>query len=205
MTNQATPHQAIEELIPWYVNGTLNEADMAVVSRHVARCQCCQTEVSASIRESQALHETTESQFSTLLSKEANQFAELQKRLPVSRQKIRRVAWQPALATVAALLIAVLIPVEYLPETARRQHASFEARTAPPASHHRQVVQVIFRADTPEQTIHRLFWESGAEVLGSPTAAGVYRIGLQESVGDPNRLLERLQSHPAVRWAVHEQ
>ena len=40
-------HQAAQELLPWFVNGTLDADEAAQVGAHVAQCSACQADVAA--------------------------------------------------------------------------------------------------------------------------------------------------------------
>ena len=42
-------HQTIVELIPWYVNGTLNEVETDRVSAHLAGCATCRAQIDAEL------------------------------------------------------------------------------------------------------------------------------------------------------------
>ncbi len=44
-TNTSRSHQDIRELLPWYVNGTLDESEHNDVDAHVAGCERCSSDV----------------------------------------------------------------------------------------------------------------------------------------------------------------
>jgi anti-sigma factor RsiW len=48
-------HQAAEELLPWFVNGTLEGEELALVVQHLEECVRCQHELDA-LRELQAAY-----------------------------------------------------------------------------------------------------------------------------------------------------
>jgi anti-sigma factor RsiW len=59
-TNQAREerqHQRISELIPWYVNGTLEAAERQAVEAHAAVCPRCQEELAAAAQLARAIQE----------------------------------------------------------------------------------------------------------------------------------------------------
>jgi anti-sigma factor RsiW len=41
----ASVHRQVDRLLPWYVNGTLDETELALVTAHVAQCARCQADV----------------------------------------------------------------------------------------------------------------------------------------------------------------
>ena len=59
-TNQAREerqHQRISELIPWYVNGTLESTERQAVEAHAAGCPRCQEELAAATQLARAIQE----------------------------------------------------------------------------------------------------------------------------------------------------
>ena len=42
---EGDPHQAISELIPWYVNDTLENDERERVAQHIAECPACAQEI----------------------------------------------------------------------------------------------------------------------------------------------------------------
>ena len=46
-----TDHHQSEKLIPWYVNGTLHENEMATLGAHLEHCPQCRSEVELELEE----------------------------------------------------------------------------------------------------------------------------------------------------------
>lgn len=42
---ETKPHQDVWELLPWYVNGTLDDTEREAVKQHISNCQRCETEL----------------------------------------------------------------------------------------------------------------------------------------------------------------
>lgn len=42
---QSSEHRSVDELLPWYVNGTLDDRERAQVERHLTTCSSCQENV----------------------------------------------------------------------------------------------------------------------------------------------------------------
>jgi anti-sigma factor RsiW len=191
-------HQQVALLMPWYVNGTLNEQEMASVESHLAGCTACRAALDADVNEARALHAgNDEARVAALVAGRERAFESLRAQLH-SGAPHRRPAvparWVPALA--ALLVIGAVLPAAWLaPEP-----TIYHLRTSSVASES-PVLQVVFRGGTSSEDIELLIRTSGT-LLGPPTSGGVYRIAL--ATDDPQALLARIRSHPAVRWAEIE-
>jgi hypothetical protein len=213
-----THHDDARLLIPWYVNGTLNEQDMAQVEQHLEGCTECRVSVSEGITSAQRLHRSLnrslkqddhETRLDRLLASRKQHFSALSARLGTNRSQsasrppaanVRSRLLIPALVT--SLIIAVAVPVVFYtqPDTQPEDPTLFELRTDNPESTS-PVLQLVFKADVSERDIELLLNASGS-TIGQPTDYGVYRIAL--STSDPMAMLARLRDHPAVRWAEIE-
>jgi hypothetical protein len=191
-------HHDVSLLLPWYVNGTLNEADMARVQAHVASCEGCRKAVDRNVREARDLQgHDDEARVSALIARRDREFGALRERLPGRRRSAPRgpPRWVPALA--ALLVVVLVIPASWL---ARSEPTYYELRTNA-AIEDSPVLQLVFREGTSHEDIDLLIRTSGRQ-LGAPTASGIYRIAL--TAEDPDALLSRIRTHPAVRWAEIE-
>jgi anti-sigma factor RsiW len=191
-------HQQTALLMPWYVNGTLNEQEMASVESHLAGCTACRAALDADVAEARALHAgNDEARVAALVAGRERAFESLRAQLH-SGAPHRRPAvparWVPALA--ALLVIGAVLPAAWLMPGPTIYHL----RTSTVASES-PVLQVVFREGTSTEDIDLLIRTSGT-LLGPPTSGGVYRIAL--ATDDPQALLARIRSHPAVRWAEIE-
>ena len=74
-------HQAVLELIPWYVNGTLAEREMDQVSGHVASCAACAEVVKQEVSMAQRVR-AQPARLEELLVRQDQAFAQLQNSLP---------------------------------------------------------------------------------------------------------------------------
>jgi hypothetical protein len=198
-------HDPVWKLLPWYVNGTLNEGEMAAVSRHLSSCASCQAEVDEEMRRLRSLHERNPQRLNTMLSKEQDSFEQLLESLPERPRSRRRIFWQPALAAAVAvaagLMLVVLAPPVPDPETLPSDTV-FGVQTSTGLMSQTPVVQVIFHPETPEQDIRTFLIESGSELLGNPSPQGVYRIAIGGTNVD--EAMVQVRGHPAVRWAERE-
>ena len=84
-------HQAAEELLPWFVNGTLDGDDLALVEQHLGECARCQHEID-SLRELQAAYVGSD-----VAPDAAQSFRKLRRQLDQSRTEWRHRSPLPGL------------------------------------------------------------------------------------------------------------
>jgi anti-sigma factor RsiW len=193
-------HEHTEQLIPWYVNGTLDEQDMARVQQHLTDCRACRTTVEESLGLARQLHRPQDDpRVEALIARQDDNLAALRARLHprpvVSRRTFRLV---PMLAALVVLTVPVAFVATGVPPLGT-EHL-FEARTTTTTSQ-RPVLQLVFVPGTSAEDIALLLAASGT-VIGEPSQHGVYRIAL--ATDRPEELLMRIRRHPAVRWAEIE-
>jgi anti-sigma factor RsiW len=203
-------HRHIHELIPWYVNGTLDEREMDLVTTHTAQCASCaeavKKEVSLARRLRErpaALDDLTAMQIpalnalqTELSSSTAATPAARASRQASLRERFRLRAWQWSAAAAAVLVIVASASFVV-------GRASFDPTyqvMTNAADHNGVVIQLIFHPRTSEQDIRHLLADGGAVLLGNPSDRGVYRLALPADV-DGKAYADRLRAHPAVRWA----
>lgn len=197
-------HDQITELIPWYVNGTLDEREMDEVSEHVAQCTECTDEIRREVQLARALR-SEPTGLDALLARQGDNLRQLQARIHRPGNRWRRgtrlMIRQPPLLAACAVLLVLGIGAGLLLAGAP-QRSGYELLTNPPVSG-APVVQVIFHAEAREQDLRALLLDSGGRMLGNPSARGVYRIALPAD-SDAVVYARRLHGHPAVRWAEAE-
>lgn len=191
-------HQDVTQLLPWYVNGTLNEREMAAVEAHLEGCEDCRDTMARDVQEARWMHAGgDEARIAGLCAHRGREFDSLRRRLgrpsvPVPAAPPR---WLPALA---ALFVIALAPQAVW--LSRGEPTLYELRTSNLASE-APVLQLVFREGTSQEDIDLLIRASGT-LLGTRTGHGIYRIAL--ATDDPHAQLERIRAHPAVRWAEIE-
>lgn len=188
-------HQAIALLIPWYVNGTLNENETDRVSEHVSECARCAAAVEAEMQLSQGLR-IPPSGLSKLEAHEQSGFASLLMRMNRA-DRHRSPLWLGA----AAVLLLAISSVAFLGGR-YSQDVSFEAMTRE-SMQDRPVLQLIFHPETTERDLRLLILDSNGALLGGPSTKGVYRLALPMDV-DAGSYADRLRLHPALRWVEVE-
>ena len=172
-----------EELLPWYVNGTLSDEEMNIVRAHLSVCDSCRRET----------------EFLTMLGNEA--------RVPVDTavldlarrrfmQKIKSDAsprkhsqwWRPAFAAAAVLVIVFqfMIIINYETGTSEYQPAGVDYAGV--------VYQISFQEGALEQDIRRFLQSADATIIDGPGSLGIYRIRAK----DNERVMEAVKSGEAI-------
>jgi predicted anti-sigma-YlaC factor YlaD len=201
MPNPVRPddaHDQAEELLPWYATGQLDEADRALVERHLSSCEACQKQLSG--------EHVLIDQFRSLDLKVASGWAKLRAQIaPQPRRQSRfadgiRESWdflsRPAVAAFATAQLAfvVLAGGALLSLSRPSYHALGGTSVGPTAN-----VIVIFRADATEQDVREALRSSGASLVGGPTPADAYL--LHVPANRRASALAKLQSDDDVQMA----
>lgn len=187
-------HHDIEQLIPWYVNGTLNEAEMDLVNQHLGSCSSCTQSVEAEVFFARKLR--AEPGGIRQLPHADAAWTDFTVRLPRRHPPTRSVPVAALLSLTLIIASASFLAGQHL------QRPLFETMTTP-QTHDGTVVQVMFEPGVPEHAIRRVVLESGGIVIAGPTATGIYRIVL--SAGDNgSATVAHLRGLPGVLWVSLE-
>ena len=193
-------HRAVDAVLPWFINGTLEDALVDRVERHLRECSRCRSEV-AFLKEIQ----------------EACRLAELAPDpTPAYHALSRRIARGPK-GSLADLGRAVFGQWRKVPRWARWTIAGQAAavfalvlaivpsgsgsgeiyRTlGTPASAGGPTVAVVFEPGTRESELRHTIASVGARIVDGPTETHAYV--LQVPAGDEAQALARLRAAPGV-------
>jgi len=174
-------HQNVQELLPWFVMGTLDDDDRATVEQHIEGCAACRGEIAWH----QQMHNANIAQ---PLARDADRaFAALRARLPGSLQPRPQAGWlssalewwrmqQPWLRwsfalqplAIAGLAVALLSGVGRSAE----DQGAFHALSRPADAAARLVV--VFSPQATQADMRRVLLANGAHIVDGPTAADAY-------------------------------
>ncbi|MEQ8357655.1 MAG: hypothetical protein RH942_19120 [Kiloniellaceae bacterium] len=185
MAQNGTRDEALDLLLPWYVNGTLSDDELERVEDYLARSTQARDEVEL-LRQlhRQVKEEPQENSPGELglqrLKREIEQ-AERQDQGSGDKLAGRTVTvasfWRP-LAVAACLAVVVQAGVMIgLPGGTGGdvEPAGGEVALVPP------VLQVTFAPDATEREIREVLQSAGASIADGPSALGVYGLRLQQS------------------------
>lgn len=192
-------HERMSELLPWYVNATLDRREAAQVERHLASCADCRKESErfrAVARGQEEGWAPSPAHFARVMARiDAPSFG--QRLASWFKETPRPVRW--AFALQGAALVALIAVVALRP-------AVFETLSRPPAAaSSRARLHVVFASDLSEEGMRRLLQGARAIIVDGPSAEGVYTVELSLPAADRERareIADRLAKDPKVRFAA---
>ena len=193
-------HDAVQQLLPWHVNGTLAAEETARVEAHLAECEECRHDLSRErelAREVALLPLDVDEGWQAMTMRLPDQISKRPGgRLPLF-SRAGPVGWAVGGALAASVAFAVAIVGLQQPlAPAQTFHALGSAGAAAPG----QVI-VLFRPDTTAQQMRALLAAQRARVVDGPTAAGAYVLRVDgrspaEAIGALRRSSEVVLAEP---------
>ena len=197
-TMSDTEHQALQDLLPWYASGALDEAEAERMQQHLRGCAVCRDDLAW-----QRKLLETEGPLPAGLDPE-RALARLMPQLaspPASigpGQRLRAwlagAGWQGWAVGAQFAAIAVLVAVQLLP---RDEAPAYQALGRGPAS--TPDLRVVFRLEARLQDVQRILQANGAQIIGGPTVTGAYMLEVEPGRQAP--LLAALRADPSVETA----
>jgi anti-sigma factor RsiW len=191
------PHRQTQQLLPWYVTGTLDREETALVEQHVGECAECREDLeteAALAREIKALpggarQGGADQGWAALkASIEAGQAS-----LAPNAMR-RRVPTRWNLAGAAGLAIAASVATFLL----MRPPSLYRTLSAPPGAASGNLI-VIFTPETPEAALRAVLQRNGARIVDGPTSVGAYVLHVAED--QRAAVLARLKSNRNISVA----
>jgi anti-sigma factor RsiW len=196
-------HRRVDELLPWFVNGTLDGDDSAAVEQHVRECARCRREVDL-LKQLQAVCAIDEP------SPDAT---------PSYRRLQQRIDGRRGLSSLAIRLRGLVRPWQRAPTWTRWAIAAEFAgivmlaawvtlpsgesaglyRTLGTSAAHAArggTLAVIFAPEATESELRRIVQSAGARVVDGPTESNAYV--LEVPAGHRDAVLAGLRAEPAV-------
>ncbi|ATQ76939.1 hypothetical protein CR152_22295 [Massilia violaceinigra] len=192
-------HQAMRDLLPWFVNGTLDDAEAESVRAHLPHCAQCAGEVEWQ----RQLHAVAPGEPAGLDPERA--LARLMPRLgpqeraaPAAANGLRAWlggGWMPwALAGQGALIALMAFQVIAPGAKGDGYQALSNGEKAPAGA-----MVVMFRPDASLRDVQRILHASGARVVDGPTVTGAFVLGAPQE--RQAGALAALRADPAVQLA----
>jgi anti-sigma factor RsiW len=188
MTGNVVPfdpavHKVVDALLPWYVNGTLEPGEHAMVEQHLAHCIRCRGEIEW-LRElcNACVKVDSDSGSSTAFAKLRRH---LDERSPAqgatghSTTPARTTPWlRWALATQFAVIavLAVALLRDAQPPAVYRTLAAPEMSAA-----RKGALVIVFDPGTTEPAMRRVLRSAGASIVSGPTPQGAYILDVPDS------------------------
>jgi hypothetical protein len=193
------PHQQVQQLLPWFVNGTLEAAERHLVEEHLAACTECATDLTHERKFADA--------YVSFDAPATNGWTALKERAvtaQATRSSSRRhwFAARPGrLAAIAAsqllLVTASVTAYRVLSEGEQPVYhvLGAEGTTLPPEGN----VVVIFRPDVTEQAMRMTLLAAQARIVNGPTRASGYVLAVAPT--ERTHALELLRARSEILLA----
>jgi anti-sigma factor RsiW len=200
-----SPHQSSQELLPWFLNGTLDADESAQVEQHLRTCAACRSELQC-LRELQSAYVESE------LAPEAEvALGRLLPRLdPVVPDDRRgagapRAPWSGLFPVWTKIALAAQFGVIFAlgwavvqPDRAVPQYRLLAAAGVP--AHAAGDLVVVFDPATPQREVTRILRGAGARVVDGPTASNGLVLAVPKGHLQP--VLTSLRAEPLVVLAA---
>ncbi len=194
----AAAHKVTDALLPWFVNGTLEGDELALVERHLGECLRCQHEVEW-LRELHAACIAGEA-----MPGASAAFRNLRRQLEEPREGrdsiagLRRSRGRARLwsrwAIAAQLVVIAVLGILLLSDTDGPTYRTLSARSATvPATGN---LVVVFDPATTEAEVQRILRGAGARIVDGPTQANAYVLEVPR--GQTDRAAQAIKAERAA-------
>jgi anti-sigma factor RsiW len=212
--NTAAEHQEIGQLLPWFVNGRLSEADCQRVDAHLRVCEACTAELAAQQRiyGVMSVDAGVERMPVAGLNRLRTRIESLDEAAPApaapdaaahsaapagSRFRQRRGAIAASIAMMAVGALAALLWNQHERRIAPAKYYTVTTTAQQPAD---TVIRAVFAPTVTLSELQGLLDEAHLKIVSGPTEAGVYSLSMSGSQS-VDWSLQRLRGHEVVRFA----
>ena len=211
--NTAAEHQEIGELLPWFVNGRLSEADHQRVDAHLRVCEACSDELAAQRRiyGVMSVDAGVERMPTAGLKRLRLRIESLDEAGPApaapdevarsdapaaSSSRQRRGAIAASIAMTAVGALAALLWNQH----ERRIAPAYYTVTTTAPQPANTAIRAVFAPTATLSELQELLDDAHLKIVSGPTEAGVYSLAMS---GSPSAdwSLRRLRGHDVVRFA----
>jgi hypothetical protein len=212
-----TDHQALQDLLPWYASGALDQAEADRVQEHLPGCAACRADLAwqrklletegplpAGLDPERALARLMPQLEHAAVPAAAATPAPLPGAPTTAaapagwagllRAWIGGVGWQGWAIGAQFAAIAVLAALQLMPRT---EAPVYQALGRGPAS--TPDLLVVFKPEARLQEVQRILQANGAQIIGGPTVTGAYMLDVE--AGRQAGLLAALRAAPSVETA----
>jgi hypothetical protein len=177
-------HERAQMLLPWRVNGTLDDAEAALLDAHLAECAECRADLAAET----ALRDAVAGMPVPELARPALQPSQAKLRPAARRRFLARpvpLGWALAGSAAAAAAVALFLA---LPPAERGADDSYQLLGSGDAASGNVIV--MFVPDATERDMRAALEQAGGRIVDGPTPSGAYivRVGPAERPAALERL-----------------
>jgi anti-sigma factor RsiW len=219
--SEADLHRQVTELVPWYVNGTLEGAERAAVTAHLPGCPACREELARC----QALAAAVQSAVDVAGAPGPGRIARVLASIELLEATgARRTGWRGrwravvewvgdlfdrtpgpvrwGVAAQAALLVLVVGLIAWPGVWSPRAPDRTLADGGEPRVGREALIHVVFAEDITERELRTLLRRVEGRIVDGPSAVGLYTLDVRASTPDRAApIIEILRGDPKVRLA----
>jgi len=163
----------IEELLPWYANGTLAQDEKDLVEDALSNSETLREELSILNMMREQVQQEQAPEVSEL------GWRRLQKQIKTEEPAKARFEWfKPATAVAAVFIVALQVGILTNQDTAMDTELLSGSAVILNSPH--WIVQLEFKDDASWQQVHELLTSSGAQLVEGPSTLGLVRIAVPE-------------------------
>jgi anti-sigma factor RsiW len=213
IANTAAEHREIGELLPWFVNGRLSEADRQRVDAHLRVCEACSDELAAQQRIYGVMSvdagveripmaglNRLRMRIDSLDAVPASTAPERDVRSEApagSSLRQRRGAIAASIALTAVGALAALLWNQHERRIAPANYYTVTTTAPQPAT---TAIRAVFAPTVTLSELQALLDDAHLKIVSGPTEAGVYSLAMSGSAS-VDWSLQRLRGHEVVRFA----
>lgn len=193
-------HQLAFELLPWFVNGTLEPAERTVVEQHLHECAACRRELdwlqqlsNAYVSSEPALD--SEGAFERLVPQLQRQDAPVAAPSPFAWLRSCLSDTGVWLRFAVAMQFGVIVALGWA--VALRELPAYHGLGATPTRASGSII-VVFDPAARESDVRRILRGIGARVVDGPTTANGYVLEMTDAAGTTAAALAHLRAESAV-------
>jgi anti-sigma factor RsiW len=196
-------HPVVQELLPFFINGTLSELERARVVRHLTGCANCR----AALNEERRLMEWMRAAPDPAGDAQAA-WARLARAVGTeSRSRARQRWWRPVWAWSLGLAAAAAVLLLFAPIVVVDQDShtnAYRTLSSEPARMHAgsSTIRAVFVPRATLGDIEKLLAGTGCQIVSGPSPRGVYTLAVPDtSAAEPDEVLAALRASPLVALA----
>lgn len=192
------PHEEVQELLPWLVNGTLSPDELEHVETHLAECTECRAELVAERQLAAAIESSpadTEGAWDRMEKRLDIKALPLIKPTPGFWKRRVSLGWAVAGPIAAAAAVAAVM-ISFVPRpVAEPQYRALSAAQAPAAAN----LIVQFQPAAPVRDVQAALASVDARLVDGPTATGAYLLRVDD--GKRELAVKHLRDNQAIALA----
>jgi anti-sigma factor RsiW len=202
-------HRAMNELIPWYLNETLDQTARSRIDRHLAACPRCRTDIAfeRAVQRSLAAQPAVEYMPAASLKRLNAMLDKLQPARPHPFRAMRRPPRLAVAASIALLSLTIgagVVTVGRLILGGGQESARYHTVTTSRLKSPDETIRAVFAPDMTMAELQHVLDDARLRIVAGPSEAGVYSLA-PTSTRATSSSLELLRQHAGVRFAESSQ